>query len=147
VYASGPAQKLRGIALHPFRMWHCTAGTTAVEFAFVFPVLLVLLLGIYSVGSVMHCISSVRYALEETARTLQMNPELTQDDLQDAIDAKLHQYGDQAVTLTMAVETDEEGSNVARLTASYPYLIAVPFVPKYEGAYQLSVDIFLVIAP
>ena len=128
-------------------MWRCNAGTAAVEFALIFPGLMVLLVGIYSVGSVMHCISSVRYALEETARTLQMNPTLTQDDLQEEIDSKLHQYGDQAVTVTMAVEKDADGSDIARLTASYPYLIAVPFIPKYEGAYQLSVDIYLVIAP
>ncbi|WP_162918706.1 TadE/TadG family type IV pilus assembly protein [Taklimakanibacter deserti] len=118
-----------------------------MEFAFVLPLLLVLILGVYTVGAVMHSISSVRYALEETARTLQMNPKLTQSDLQKAIDGKLVNYGKQAVTLTMTVQKNDSGSDVARLTASYPYMIAVPFIPKYEGAYQQTVDIFLVIAP
>ena len=118
-----------------------------MEFAFVFPLLLVLMLGVYSAGSVMHCISSVRYALEETARTLQMNPKLTQSDLQKAIDGKLVSYGKQAVTLTMTVQKNASGSDIARLTASYPYMIAIPFIPKYQGAYQQTVDIFLVIAP
>src|SRR5262245_39469465 len=67
----------------------CRRGTAAVEFALVCPALFIFLLGIYSVGSVMHCISSVRYALEETARMLQLNPTLTEEDLQDAIDTKL----------------------------------------------------------
>jgi Flp pilus assembly protein TadG len=130
----------RGISL-----LRCSSGVAAVEFAFVCPLLLILMLGIYSVGSVMHCISSVRFALEQTARMLQMNPALTQSDLQTAIDDKLKNYGKQAITLTMTVSKDASGSDIARLTASYPYLIAVPFIPKYEGAYQQSVDIFLVI--
>jgi Flp pilus assembly protein TadG len=108
---------------------------------------MILLLGIYSVGSVMHCISSVRYALEETARMLQLNPALTEDDLQAAIDSKLANYGNQAITLTMSTDTDESGTEIAHLSASYSWLIAVPFIPRYDGAYEQSVDVFLVIAP
>lgn len=132
-----------------FSLLRCTCGAAAVEFALVFPFLMTLLLGIYSVGSVMHCISSVRYALEETARMLQLNPTLTEDDLQAAIDTKLASYGSRVVkvTLTMNTDTDETGSEIAHLSASYSWLIAVPFIPKYDGAYQQSVDIFLVIAP
>jgi Flp pilus assembly protein TadG len=113
----------------------------------VFPALLILLLGIYSVGSVMHSISSVRYALEETARMLQLDPDLTEDELQTAIDGKLANYGNQAVTLTLTTDTDDSGSEIAHLSASYSWLIAVPFIPRYDGAYEQSVDVFLVIAP
>jgi hypothetical protein len=65
--------------------------------------------------------------------------------LQKALETKLTNYGKEAFTLTMTMQKDAAGSDVARLTASYPYLIAVPFIPKYKGAYQQSVDIFLVI--
>jgi Flp pilus assembly protein TadG len=136
------ARLVRGFA----GLWRCRCGAAAVEFGFVFPLLIMLVLGIYSVGSVMHSISSVRFALEETARVLQMNPDLTQSDLQEIIDGKLTNYGKQAVTLTMAVAEDGFGSDIAHLTATYPYSIAIPFIPKYEGAYQQSVEIFLVIA-
>jgi Flp pilus assembly protein TadG len=129
------------------RLWRCTSGTVAVEFAFVFPVLVVFVLGIFAVGSVMHSISSVKFALEETARTLQMNPTLTQDDLQAAIDQKLTYYGNQAVTLNVTVEKDSFGSTVAHLTATYPYLMAIPFIPKYEGSYQQTSEVFMVIVP
>jgi Flp pilus assembly protein TadG len=133
------------LARRSFGLFRCSSGTAAVEFAFVFPLLLVMMVGIYSVGSVLHCISSVRYALEETARMLQMNPALTQGDLQKALETKLTNYGKEAFTLTMTMQKDAAGSDIARLTASYPYLIAVPFIPKYKGSYQQSVDIFLVI--
>lgn len=128
-------------------LWRCMSGAVAVEFALVFPLLVVFVLGIYAVGSVMHCISSVRYALEETGRMLQMNSSLTQGDLQAAIDQKLAHYGKQAVTLTKTVDKDSYGSTVAHLTATYPYYIAVPFIPRYEGAYTQSAEVYLVISP
>jgi Flp pilus assembly protein TadG len=128
-------------------LWRSTSGAVAVEFALVFPLLVVFVLGIYAVGSVMHSISSVRYALEETGRMLQMDSSLTQEDLQTAIDQKLAYYGKQAVTLTKTVDTDSYGSSVAHLTATYPYYIAVPFIPRYEGALTQSAEVYLVITP
>lgn len=129
------------------RFWRCARGAAAVEFAMVFPLLVMLVLGVFTIGSVMHSISSVRYALEETARELQMNPALTVSDLQADIDKRLASFGNQAVTLTMTLETDAYGSRIAHLTARYPYLIAMPFIPKYQGAYQQSAEVFLVISP
>lgn len=132
---------------HLLSLWRCRSGAVAVEFAFVFPLLVVFVLGTFAVGSVMHCISSVKFALEETGRMLQMNTSLTQDDLQTAIDQKLSNYGNQAVTLSMTVDEDEFGSSVAHLTATYPYQIAIPYIPRYEGSYELTSEVFLVIAP
>lgn len=124
----------------------CASGTAAVEFAFVFPILVTLILGIYAVGSVMHSISSVRYALEDTARLLQINPALKQADLQSAMNKKLGYLGKQDFTLSISTEKDSYGSDIARLTVSYPYTVAVPFIPKYEGAYRLTSEVFLAVA-
>jgi Flp pilus assembly protein TadG len=142
------AEALSPWRLRRFRaMLRCSSGAAAVEFAFVFPLLVTLVLGIFGAGAVMHSVSNVHYALEETARKLQMNPTLTQSELQADLDKKLLVYGEDAVTLTMTVEEDSYGSSIARLTARYPYTIAVPFIPKYEGAYQQSAEVFLVINP
>lgn len=138
---------LPGLALRIRSLLRRDSGTAAVEFAFVFPLLIMLVLGTYSVGAIMHSVSSVRYALEETARMLQMNPALTEGDLQTALDGKLGNFGKQEVTLTMSVEADDSGSSIARLTAHFPYTIAVPFIPAYEGAYQQTAVVFLVISP
>ena len=134
------------LARRSANLWRCGRGTVAVEFAMVFPLLIVMLLGIYSVGAVMNSISTVRFALEETARVLQMNPDLAESDLQEIIDEKLAGYGSQSVTLTMSVEEDGFGSDVAHLTASFPFTLAIPYIPTFEGAYDQSVEIFLVIA-
>jgi Flp pilus assembly protein TadG len=135
-------------AVRRFRgLLRCSSGAAAVEFAFVFPLLIMLVLGVYAVGAVMHSISSVRYALEETGRMLQMNHSLTESDLQTALNEKLENLGKQEVTLSVTLEKDAYGSDIARLTASYPYTIAVPFIPEYEGAYQQTAQVFLVINP
>lgn len=129
------------------RLAFCEAGVAAVEFAFVLPLLIIFLIGIYAAGALLHSVSSVGYALEETARMLQMNSKLTQKDLQAALDKKLSSFGSQAVTLAMTVDKDSYGSSIARLTASYPYTLAIPFIPEYEGAYRQTVEVFLVISP
>lgn len=129
------------------RLSRCEAGVAAVEFALVLPLLIIFLIGIYAAGSLMHSVSSVSYALEDTARMLQMNSKLTEKDLQAALDKKLGSFGRQEVTLAMTVDKDSYGSSIARLTASYPYTLAIPFIPEYEGAYRQSVEVFLVIAP
>ena len=134
------------LALRSASLFRCQRATVAVEFALVFPLLIVMVLGVYSVGAVMNSISTVRFALEETARVLQMNPALEESDLQTIIDEKLAGYGNQSVTLTMSVEEDAFGSDVAHLTASFPFTIAIPYIPTFEGAYQQNVEIFLVIA-
>jgi Flp pilus assembly protein TadG len=137
-----------GLSCRRFRrLSRCDSGTAAVEFAFVLPLLITLLIGIYVAGALLHSVSSVSYALEETARMLQMNSKLTEQDLQAALDKKLGYFGNQAVTLVMTVDKDSYGSSIARLTASYPYTLAVPFIPKYEGAYRQTVEVFLVISP
>ncbi len=125
----------------------CARGAVAVEFAFVFPLLILLVVGVFSVGALMHSITNVRHALEETARMLQMDPDMTESELQTALNGKLAVYGDSAVTLSMTVQTDAFGSSIAHLSASYPYTVAIPFIPKYEGAYQQTAEVFLVISP
>lgn len=137
---------LAGLVRRLLQGLRCGSGTAAVEFAFVFPLLITLILGIYAVGSVMHSISSVRYALEDTARMLQINPAMTQADLQAAIQKKLGYLGAQSFTITMNTEKDGYGSNVAHLKVSYPYTVAIPFIPKYEGAYSLTSEVFIAIA-
>lgn len=135
-----------GLASRRLDLRRCDSGVAAIEFAIVGPLLIMLLVGIFSVGSVLHSLSSVRYALGETARVLQLNPKLSQSELQVRLDEELKEYGKGSVMLTMTIEKDASGSDVARLKATYPYLIAVPFIPKYEGAYKQSVEIFLTIA-
>ncbi len=125
----------------------CDRAAAAVEFALVFPLLIFLMIGTYSVGLAMHSLSNVRYALEQTTRMLQMDSTLTEEELQEALNTQLTATGDGTVTLTVETETDEAGSSVAHLTASYPFVVAIPFMPQFESTYEMSTDVYLVVAP
>jgi hypothetical protein len=105
------------------------------------------MVGTYSIGLAMHSISNVRFALEQTTRMLQMDSSLTEEELQEALNAQLVATGDGTVTLTVETETDEAGSSVAHLSASFPFIVAIPFMPQFESTYELSTDVYLVVAP
>ena len=124
----------------------CASGVAGIEFAIICPLLVILIIGTFSVGWAMHCVSSVDYVLEQTSRILQLNPTLTQTALQSLLDKDLDQYGNQAVQLAMVVDKDSYGSNVAHLTASYSYEINVPLVAKYTGAITRKSDVFLTVS-
>jgi len=124
----------------------CRSAAAAIEFAMVFPLLVVLLFGTFAVGWSMHCISSAEYALEQTSRALQLDPTLTLASLQALLDKDLDNLGNQPVKLAMVTAKDTYGSNVAHLTATYTYQIEVPLVAKYSGTITRTSDVFLTVS-
>ena len=124
----------------------CRSAAAAIEFAMVFPLLVVLLFGTFAVGWSMHCISSVEYALEQTSRALQLDPTLNLASLQALLDKDLDALGNQPVKLTMATAKDTYGSNVAHLTVTYTYHIEVPLVAKYSDTITRTSDVFLTVS-
>ena len=125
---------------------HCASGVAAIEFAIILPVLVMLIFGTFATGWAMHRVSSVDYALEQTSRSLQLNPSLSQSALQTLLDEDLDNYGNEEVTLAMEVAKDSYGSNVAHLTATYAYEITIPLVTSYKGTITRTSDVFLAVA-
>ena len=124
---------------------NCQSGIAAIEFALLFPVLLLFLLGTYAVGLAMHNISSVNYALEQTARILALKTDKTESQLQESFAQNLASLGKQAATLTKSVTKDASGSDVALLTATYSYSINIPFVAAYTATYSKTANVFLAV--
>ena len=60
-----------------------------MEFALIAPFLIILLFGIFALGWSMHSVSSVRYTLETSSRSLQLQNTLTQADIQSIATQKL----------------------------------------------------------
>lgn len=56
------------------RLWRCRAGVTAVEVAFLMPVLLLFLFGIVEFGRAMWIQSSLQYAVAAAARCAAIDP-------------------------------------------------------------------------
>ena len=116
-------------------------GGAAIEFAIVAPILFAFIAGILSLGWVMHSVSSVRFALQEAGRTLQLNPEMTQDDLADVVEANLGWFAKPEVTVNLSVGEPEGGISLAQATAQYAIIFSVPLLPPLEFELQTSVTV------
>ncbi len=123
------------------------SGAAAIEFAILMPVLILFVLATYGLGLAVHHVSSVSYALEDTARTLLLNPTLTQSDLQTVLNSKLAPLGNTTVSLTKTLAKGVADSDIAVLTVTYNFSIKVPFVATYNGSYSRSANVFLTVPP
>ena len=119
-------------------------GSSGLEFALVAPLLLMLLFGIFAFGWSMNSISSVRYALEASARSLQLNNTLTQSDIQAIATQKLQALGLQNINVTITTDPPSGGFTMAHVNASYAFVISFPYFSDYPISYTTSVTVPLV---
>ena len=120
------------------------SGGAGIEFALVAPFLIMILFGVFAFGWSMNTISSVRYALEASARSLQLNNTLTQADIQTIATQKLQALGMQNVSVTIATDPPSGGFTMAHVNASYAFVISFPYFSDYPINYTTSVTVPLV---
>jgi len=120
------------------------SGGAAIEFALIVPFLIMLLFGIFAFGWSMNNVSSVRYALEASARSLQLNNTLTQSDIQAVATQKLQALGLQNVNVTITTDPASGGFRMAHVNASYAFVISFPYFSDYPINYTTSVTVPLV---
>lgn len=118
------------------------SGTSAVEFALIFPVFVVLLFGIVKFAYAQHCASSMHFALRTASRSLMLDPSMTEEKLQDLVKAELTVLGDPDVDVTLAVSDDANG-RIAKLTGRYEYAIDVPLLETFPIIYVSTVSTML----
>ncbi|TPJ80428.1 pilus assembly protein [Mesorhizobium sp. B2-5-4] len=120
------------------------SGGAALEFALIAPFLIMLLFGIFAFGWSMNTASSVRYTLEASARSLQLNNTLTQADIQAIATQKLLALGLKNVNVTIATDPATGGFRMAHLTAAYAFVIDFPYFNAYPINYATTVAVPLV---
>jgi Flp pilus assembly protein TadG len=113
-------------------------GASAVEFAIVAPMLIVLLIGVVAVGWAIYSMVTVHYALEESGRALMLDPSLTEDELNTMVQANT---GDSSVTVTLSIDAQVGDKKLAHLSADYEVTISIPMLPDYTIAYQTSLAV------
>jgi Flp pilus assembly protein TadG len=120
------------------------SGGAAFEFALLAPFLIMLLFGIFAFGWSMNSASSVRYTLEASARSLQLNNTLTQSDIQAVATQKLQALGLKNVNVTIATDPPSGGFCIAHVNASYAFVIDFPFFSAFPISYATTVNVPLV---
>jgi len=107
----------------------CRRGATAVEFGIVFPLFLIMTLGIMEMSRAMWIKASMQYAVERTARYYMVNNTKTTAELVTYADAELDAVGvTYAVTFAAALDTSTT-PNTMTVTGSYNFQVLATIVP------------------
>lgn len=115
-------------------------GASAVEFALVAPLFLMLLFAVWEFGWALHNAASVNYALEEASRELMLDPDLTAAELQTAVQNRIDDIGSGSVSVTL-VRSTVGGVNFAEATSTYVHEVLVPFIPQDALTLQSTVRV------
>ncbi|AZO70400.1 MAG: pilus assembly protein [Mesorhizobium sp.] len=119
-------------------------GGAAIEFALVVPFLIMLLFGIFAFGWSMNSESSVRYALEASARSLQLDNTMTQAQIQAIATKRLQALGLKNVNVTITTDPPSGGFKMAHVNASYAFVIQFPYFSDYPINYSTTVNVPLI---
>ena len=120
------------------------SGSAAVEFAMVGPLLIIMIVGILSVGWLMHSVSSTRYALEEAGRAMLVDATMTESELTTLVTSKLGQLSGRDVKVSLVVDEAVDGIRLAHATAEIPVKFSVPLLPEFAFSFDTSVTIPLI---
>ncbi len=120
-------------------------GAAAVEFGFVAPVFIGLMLGVYYFGSTAMNMHSVHFALVNAARSVQLNPALTTSEVQTIVTNKMTTLSGstaaEGVTVAVSKAGTVNGSALTTLTATYPVTFTVPFIGTYTYNYSTVITV------
>lgn len=116
-------------------------GGAALEFAILAPALILFIIGILVGGWAFHSVSSVRYALAEAGRALQMNPELTAEALTEIVKTRAGNIVDPDLSVTLVVGPPNGGIKLAQATVNYVVTFQALFLPPLDFDFQTSVTV------
>ncbi len=116
------------------------AGSAAVEFSLIFPVLCVFLLGIWYTGWAIQEGGEVRHAVELGSRIYVVNPNATSSQLSTAVSNHLVTVPISQVTLNVASKTVDSAS-YQHITWSYQATAPIPGMPAVAYNFSGSVDV------
>lgn len=111
-------------------------GVTAVEFALVAPVLIVMVFEIIEVGRMLHTRSELAYAGDRAARLVYLDPAISNTALSTEVEEYLTTTGN-GVSINVT-STTENGVSYRVVTLSQPYKLSGPI--GYSHQITLSVS-------
>ncbi|PSH58762.1 pilus assembly protein [Phyllobacterium endophyticum] len=99
------------------------------------------LLGIIVFGWSMNAMSSVRYALEETSRALQLKNSLSQNEVEALVREHVSQLRLQNISVSLAFDQPDGGFRMAHVTATYAFVVEIPLIDQYPVSYAASITV------
>ena len=116
-----PLRFLRGLK--------CRRGATAVEFGLVFPIFLVMALGIVEAGRVMWIKASMQFACEEASRYAMARESLGEDVIKAYAETSFNGIGFDPNAATFSTGLDSAGGvTFITVSATYNFVPLVPLV-------------------
>lgn len=112
------------------RFGSAEGGATAVEFALVLPLFIMLLIGIFELSRMMFVTSSVQYSVDRAARLAVIDPTVSLSDIETDILNRLAVSNSPTVDLTV-VRTTIGVTDVAQVSAHYDHLVSPVFFEPF----------------
>lgn len=109
-------------------------GVAAVEFAFVFPVMLLFVIGIIECGRAVWTNYSLQTAAEDTARYVIANQKATDTQISTYLSGRLDLLNPTDLTISVTRDT-VTGVNFVAVSAAYSFTVAANIVPL--GSFSL----------
>jgi Flp pilus assembly protein TadG len=116
-------------------------GASAAEFALIAPVFLTLLFGIFQFGWALHCASSVRYALEESARSVMIDEDFTAGEVESQMRTKLADLAEADIQVQITHDDSRVGTAFVHLNSTYVHPVEVPFIPAFEVTFNQTTSV------
>ena len=118
------------------RLWHSRRAATAVEFALVAPVFLMMTIGVLEMGRAMFIKSAIQFTVEETARYAAVNKPsdltdtaLYESDLKDYADDSYANSGAGIPGAMFVITRDDADDRIyMSITGSYEFSVFVPLI-------------------
>ncbi|MEQ8665983.1 MAG: pilus assembly protein [Rhodospirillales bacterium] len=114
----------------PVRFIRSLRGATAVEFALVAPIFLIMVLGCIDVSRALWIKATMQHAVEQTARYAVVNTGASTSDLETFATAEIAAAGFSDAGVTFTASTDTTGGvQFVTVSASYPFSVGVGLIP------------------
>lgn len=113
------------------------SGTTAIEFALVAPVLVILLSATLLLGQAFYTANSLQWAVEKTTRDLMIDRHLTEAEFETRLRALVAELSDVEFTVVYASAIYGE-IPVTQVTTSVVYPVQIPLVNPIELRYTIE---------
>jgi Flp pilus assembly protein TadG len=112
------------------RLWRNQRGATAVEFALVAPIFLIMAFGVVEMARAMFIKSALQFAVEETSRYALVNTSVSTTTLSTYANTSLSNSGANITGASFSVVQETTGSRTfMSITGTYNFTVLVPLVP------------------